>query len=112
MRLELAVWLAAFALTTATVLACGGVLSPVFLISGLFDEIALSLPVRGGFGLPTAYFALHGLLVVAEDRYARRWPRWAVRAVVFASLLLPLPLLFHPPFVRGVVWPLAGIATP
>ena len=74
-----------------------------FALSGIFHEVAISLPVGGGLGGPFLYFALHGLLTLAERR---RGPFGRVATVV--SLVVPLPLLFHPPFLRGVVWPLLG----
>jgi alginate O-acetyltransferase complex protein AlgI len=37
-----------------------------FLVSGLLHEVAISLPVGAGFGLPTCYFVLQGLLVARE----------------------------------------------
>lgn len=84
-----------------------------FLLSGLLHEIAISVPVGAGFGGPTAYFAFHGVLTALEDRMARRGRPvdraagigrlWTVTTVV-----LPLPLLFHRPFLVGVVWPLIG----
>jgi Membrane bound O-acyl transferase family len=84
----------------------------VFLASGVLHELAISLPVRAGFGLPLAYFALHGLAVTIEGRWgpARRGGRggWAGHLWTLAWLALPLPLLFHPPFLAGVVWPLLG----
>ena len=63
-----------------------------FLFSGVLHELAISLPVLAGFGLPSLYFALHGLLVLVK-RTARkggapgqrttrgwagsgRWPGW------------------------------------
>ena len=72
-----------------------------FLASGILHEIAISLPVHAGYGLPTLYFALQGLFVATEKRPSR------VRTI--ACLVLPLPLLFHPPFVRGVIWPLIAM---
>ena len=41
-------------------------LAASFLGSGLLHELAISVPVRAGYGLPMAYFALHGALVMAE----------------------------------------------
>lgn len=75
-----------------------------FLASGLLHELAISVPVRAGYGLPTAYFVLHGFLVAAEKRMSREpGPLWTL-----SWLVAPLPLLFHGPFIRGVIWPLIG----
>lgn len=72
-----------------------------FLVSGLLHELAISVPVNAGYGLPMLYFALQGLLVTTERNPSR------IRTI--ASLVLPLPLLFHPWFVRGVIWPMLGV---
>jgi alginate O-acetyltransferase complex protein AlgI len=83
-----------------------------FLFSGALHEMAISLPVMSGWGLPTAYFLLHGVLVLAEEalRRAGRPLRGAVgRTWTFFWLIAPLPALFHPNFVREVLWPMAGI---
>ncbi|MEA2235818.1 MAG: hypothetical protein QOC81_542 [Thermoanaerobaculia bacterium] len=71
-----------------------------FLASGLLHEMAISVPARGGYGLPTLYFLLHGVLVLRDTRS---------RAVMFLALLAPILLVFHLPFLRSVIWPLAGI---
>ncbi len=76
-----------------------------FLASGLLHEIAISAPVNAGYGLPTLYFLLQGALVAVE----RRFPRVASRAWTMFWLVAPLPILFHPWFLRGVVWPLIGL---
>ncbi|HVR38913.1 MAG TPA: membrane bound O-acyl transferase family-domain-containing protein [Thermoanaerobaculia bacterium] len=68
-----------------------------FLASGLLHEIAISIPARGGYGLPTLYFALHGALVAAGVRG---------RITMLVALLLPLPLCFHAPFLRAVIIPM------
>lgn len=77
----------------------------VFAASALLHEVAISLPVRAGWGLPSLYFVLQGLGVALERRLFPRGSRlWAVVWVI-----APLPLCFHPWFVHGVVWPLVGI---
>lgn len=81
----------------------------VFLFSGLLHEMAISLPVRAGYGLPTLYFAAHGLGVLAEEALARRGRPirgLAGRAWALFWILAPLPVLFHAPFVAGVLRPL------
>lgn len=82
-----------------------------FLASGILHELAISLPAGAGYGGPLAYFALHGALVRLEPWLAQRatWLRaggpWA-RVWVLGTLAAPLPLLFHAPFVAGVLSPL------
>ena len=39
-----------------------------FALSGLLHELAISVPVGAGFGLPLLYFLVHGGLVLAERR--------------------------------------------
>jgi alginate O-acetyltransferase complex protein AlgI len=80
--------------------AAAGILA-TFLFSGLLHEVLLSVPAGGGYGLPTGYFLLHGLLVLAERRWNLKGRVWTLFWV-----LAPAPLLFHPWFVRAVVWPL------
>ena len=72
-----------------------------FLFSGLLHELLLSVPVGGGYGLPTGYFLLHGLLVLAERRWGLSSRIWALFWV-----LAPAPLLFHPWFVNQILRPL------
>jgi hypothetical protein len=80
-----------------------------FALSGLLHELSISVPVRAGFGLPLLYFMLHGALVLVERTLAKRGHPlvgWVGRVWTIAWLVLPLPLLFHRPFLAGVVWPL------
>jgi alginate O-acetyltransferase complex protein AlgI len=74
-----------------------------FLFSGLLHEMAISLPVRAGYGRPLLYFAIHGALAQVERE---RGPFG--RAATLLAVVLPLPLLFHRPFLQGVIWPLLG----
>jgi len=85
-----------------------------FLVSGLLHEIAISVPVGAGFGLPLLYFALHGGLVHLEQELARRGRPvrgLAGRIWTVAWVLGPLPLLFHHPFLTRLLLPMAGVAT-
>lgn len=83
-----------------------------FALSGLLHEMAISVPVRAGFGLPLLYFLLHGGLVLLERRLAtlgRPLTGWTGRVWAWFWLAAPLPLLFHPPFLAGIFWPLIAI---
>lgn len=79
----------------------GPAVAAVFLLSGVLHELVISVPAGGGYGLPTLYFALHGLIVMAEKRGAIAGGRWLTAAAVLG----PLPILFHPWFVNRVVVP-------
>jgi Membrane bound O-acyl transferase family len=89
-------------------LGAGAALFAAFALSGVLHEAAISLPVRSGFGGPLAYFLLHGGLVLAERRLRPEGWGFAGRAWTAAWLVVPLPLLFHQPFLDGVVWPVLG----
>lgn len=85
----------------------------VFFFSGLVHEVVISVPARGGWGLPTLYFLLNGVGVVAEKSALGRrlglgagWRGWLW---VLAVAGLPVPLLFHTPFVERVFAPLLHV---
>jgi len=83
-----------------------------FVCSGVLHELAISVPVQAGYGLPLLYFALHGGLMLIERALAasgRPLEGWHGRAWTLAWLVAPLPILFHLPFLQGVVWPIIGI---
>ena len=84
-----------------------------FLASGLLHEMAITLPVQAGLGLPLCYFAMHGALVFAERMLESRGVRvggtWG-RVWTFFWVVAPLPVLFHRPFLNGVVLPIIGSA--
>ncbi len=81
----------------------------VFVLSGLIHDLVISVPARGGYGLPTAYFVLQGLGVMFErSKLARRiglqneLPSRIFTVIVTAA---PAFWLFHPPFVLRVIIP-------
>jgi hypothetical protein len=82
----------------------------VFLISGLVHEAVISLPARGGFGLPTAYFVLQGLGVLAErsDWGHRTGLGRGFRGWLFTVVFTGAPAfwLFHPVFINNIILPM------
>jgi predicted DCC family thiol-disulfide oxidoreductase YuxK len=80
-----------------------------FAVSGLIHELVISLPAGAGFGLPTTYFLVQGIGVLAERspigkrlRLGSGIAGWVFTIVVVAG---PAYWLFHPPFVRQVIVP-------
>jgi hypothetical protein len=80
-----------------------------FYASGLIHELVISLPARGGYGLPTCYFVFQGLGILFERSALGKRLRLSsgTRGRLFAVICAGAPafLLFHPPFVRGVILP-------
>ena len=80
-------------------------LMAIFVASGFLHELAITLPVHSGLGLPTLYFTLHGMLTLLEKTIGRPVGRFpALLAVV-----LPLGLLFPPAFQRDVITPFLSV---
>jgi membrane bound O-acyltransferase family protein/DCC1-like thiol-disulfide oxidoreductase len=93
---------------------CFGPLSTtaaVFLASGIVHDIVVSVPARGGYGLPTLYFVIQLLgMLIQRTSPARRagFARGTLgRIYTLTFTAAPLPLLFHEPFVRQVILPMA-----
>ncbi len=85
----------------------------VFVASGVIHELVISLPARGGYGLPTGYFVLQGLGVASERSsvgrrlgLGRGWRGWLFTVLATAG---PAFWLFPPPFVRHVILPMLAV---
>jgi hypothetical protein len=76
----------------------------VFLLSGLLHEVVISLPAGAGWGGPTAYFLLQALGMELGRRLHLR-EGLVCRVWTLAFLIVPVGLLFHPPFIHQVMLP-------
>ena len=82
----------------------------VFLISGIVHDLVISLPARAGFGLPTGYFLVQGIAVLAERSVlgcslglGKGFRGWLFTMVCTGA---PAFWLFHPTFVTNVILPM------
>ena len=80
-----------------------------FLFSGMLHELAISVPVGAGFGLPMLYFAIQGIGTLLEKRIAFLQSAFFGTIWTMVWVMLPLPILFHRPFLEGCVWPIIGV---
>ncbi len=82
----------------------------VFALSGIIHELVISLPARGGYGLPTLYFLAQGLGVIAERSRlgSAIGLGHGVRGWFFTLLVTASPVfwLFHPPFINHIILPM------
>jgi len=90
-------------------LGAPGAIAASFLFSGLIHDLVISVPARGGYCLPTAYFLLQGTGILFERSALGKRLRigsglcgWLFTLLVVAG---PAFGLFHPFFVRNVMLP-------
>lgn len=80
-----------------------------FLFSGAVHDLVISVPAHGGYGGPTLFFVIQGVAMVIErSRFGRQMGLdhgWSGRLFAAAVLVAPVGLLFHRPFVVGVIVP-------
>lgn len=92
--------------TTALVIA--------FAFSGILHELAISVPVKQGYGLPMLYFLVQALAMWLERILKQLRPQLFAnnifnKAWLLFWLIAPFPLLFHTAFINKVIFPLVGI---
>ncbi len=93
---------------TARLGVSGAVLAGFF-VSGLLHDLVISIPAGAGYGGPTLYFLIQALALLIERSslgrslgLGRGWRGWVFATTV---VLVPAPMLFHPPFMREVIVP-------
>lgn len=72
----------------------------VFVVSGLLHELAITVPVGGGYGLPTLFFLVHGAFCVLEKKNSVTMGMLCGLVLVFG-----VPFLFGNKFVEEVILP-------
>jgi membrane bound O-acyltransferase family protein len=84
-----------------------------FLFSGAVHDLVISVPARGGYGGPTVFFTIQGTAMVIErTAFGRRiglGSGWSGRLFAATVLIAPAGLLFHRPFVEGIIVPFMRI---
>jgi alginate O-acetyltransferase complex protein AlgI len=85
-----------------------------FLLSGLLHEVAITLPVNAGFGMPTVYFIIQGFAVLAEKKMERQSVSFLKNRVIAKMwvlfwLITPIGFLFPSQFIKQIVWPLTNL---
>jgi alginate O-acetyltransferase complex protein AlgI len=82
----------------------------VFLISGIIHDLVITVPARGGYGLPTAYFLLQGAGLLLERSALGRSFGLGVgirgRLYAYAVTAGPAFWLFPPVFVHRIILPM------
>lgn len=80
-----------------------------FLISGIVHDLVISVPAGGGYGGPTLFFVVQGTTLLGERSATGRslglGRGWTGGLFTKLALILPAPLLFHPPFIRNIILP-------
>ena len=77
----------------------------IFVVSGFLHELAITLPVRSGVGLPILYFSLHGILTLLERKFGRPFGK----VPTLLAVALPLGMLFPPAFQSEVIAPFLSV---
>ncbi len=81
-----------------------------FIFSGLLHEMAISLPVKSGFGKPALYFIIQAVLIMTVDLWLKKITNAFTRSIVLlACLFIPIFLLFHMEFIHQVILPLVDL---
>jgi hypothetical protein len=70
-------------------------------------ELVISIPARGGFGLPTTYFLIQVSVLLVQ----RKFEFLKNGFVTLATALIPAPILFNPVFIERVFAPMMKLIT-
>lgn len=81
-----------------------------YIFSGLLHELAISLPVKSGYGKPFLFFIIQAILIIGVERHLLKPYTGALFRFfwLIACLFLPIFILFHEQFILQVVLPLVS----
>lgn len=81
-----------------------------YVFSGLLHELAISLPVKSGYGKPFLFFILQAILIMGVEKHLiKAHIGKLVRLLwLMACLFLPVFILFHEQFILQIVVPLVN----
>lgn len=81
-----------------------------YIFSGLLHELAISLPVKSGYGKPFLFFIIQAVLIMVVEKHLLKTTTSALFRFfwLMACLFLPIFILFHGQFILQVVLPLVN----
>lgn len=85
----------------------------VFLFSGVIHDLVITVPARGGYGLPTLYFLIQAAAIeLARSPLGKRFRLrhgLGARLLAAVALIAPLGLLAPRPFIENCIVPLVSL---
>ena len=79
-----------------------------YVFSGLLHELAISLPVKSGYGKPFLFFIIQAILIMGVEKHLLKPHTGPLFRLLWlmACLFLPIFILFHKQFILQIVLPL------
>lgn len=81
-----------------------------YVFSGLLHELAISVPVKTGYGKPFLFFIIQAVLIMGVEKHVIKEHTGSIVRLLWlmACLFLPIFILFHEQFILQVVLPLVN----
>lgn len=81
-----------------------------YVFSGLLHELAISMPVKTGYGKPFLFFIIQAVLIMGVEKHVIKEHTGNIIRLLWLMicLFLPIFILFHEQFILRVVLPLVS----